>query len=576
MRLTIARGILIVVTLVVVVLFYVPIGHVDLAERWGEGTYGVDVTPTSLVVIDVEPGSSAAAAGIRIGDTIEARVGSRQAALLRAPYVGQTADVTFLRDGRSYRAHLVAIPTPNFDIGSRVSGLLPFLPATVFLVVACMLVFVRPDVMTWAYYIYAVGFFGTGPPFMYWAHTMNSVLYAIVAFVMSTLLGPLAILPLPIFLLRFPRGTAEGWRAPVERWVWGLIVVSSIIVILDWLRVHAGHNVPSWQPWIDNGLPLLCFVLSALLFVKNYKTATPEVRQRLGFLSIGVIVAFLAYAVYYVPGIPFVVGQIFGVAAVLGPITVAYAVFRHRVLDVGFVLNRAAVYGVISLLIIAAISVLDWLTSNMISAARLATAVNLLVTVGIGFLLDRINRTVTRVVDTLFFSDRRRAEEYVRKAAAALPYATKEASITDGLINIPSEAFSLSAATLYRRSDDGTGYVGVATSEQTPHAPRAFDADHLLVRMLRADESIVWLDSVRSHLDAENTAVYVVALPVTVRHDVVSFVLYGAHTNGSQLDPEEIAMLQELAREAARAYDHVEAVRMRDRFTAMTALKGAT
>src|SRR5487761_2545528 len=115
MRLMIARGILLVVTLVVVVLFYAPIGHVDLAERWGEGTYGVDVTPTSLVVIDVVPGSSAAAAGIRAGDTVVAQIGSRRAALLRAPYVGATADVTFLRNGRSFRAHLVAVPTPNFD-----------------------------------------------------------------------------------------------------------------------------------------------------------------------------------------------------------------------------------------------------------------------------------------------------------------------------------------------------------------------------------------------------------------------------------------------------------------------------
>jgi hypothetical protein len=53
---------------------------------------------------------------------------------------------------------------------------------------------------------------------------------------------------------------------------------------------------------------------------------------------------------------------------------------------------------------------------------------------------------------------------------------------------------------------------------------------------------------------------------VTVRHELVSFTLYGAHVNGAELDPEEVGLLEELAREAARAYDHVEAQRVRQRY----------
>ena len=48
-----------------------------------------------------------------------------------------------------------------------------------------------------------------------------------------------------------------------------------------------------------------------------------------------------------------------------------------------------------------------------------------------------------------------------------------------------------------------------------------------------------------------------------VRHEIIAFVLYVAHRNGAQIDPEELELFNELAREAARAYDHVEAVRMR-------------
>jgi ABC-type transport system involved in cytochrome bd biosynthesis fused ATPase/permease subunit len=95
-------------------------------------------------------------------------------------------------------------------------------------------------------------------------------------------------------------------------------------------------------------------------------------------------------------------------------------------------------------------------------------------------------------------------------------------------------------------------------------APAGFERDHNLVRFLKAEERVVWLDEVRSHLDPENSRVYVLAVPILVRHELESFVLYGAHRNGTQIDPDEVRLLEELAREAARAYDHVDAVRTRE------------
>jgi len=74
----------------------------------------------------------------------------------------------------------------------------------------------------------------------------------------------------------------------------------------------------------------------------------------------------------------------------------------------------------------------------------------------------------------------------------------------------------------------------------------------------------VWLEELRGHLDREQAKHYVLAVPVSVRHDLVSFTLYGAHRNGSELDPDELELLDEL--EASRAYDHIEAVRLRRRY----------
>ena len=45
-----ARALLILVTLFVVVIYYVPIGHVDFAESWGEGTFGIALPSQRMIV----------------------------------------------------------------------------------------------------------------------------------------------------------------------------------------------------------------------------------------------------------------------------------------------------------------------------------------------------------------------------------------------------------------------------------------------------------------------------------------------------------------------------------------------
>jgi hypothetical protein len=453
----------------------------------------------------------------------------------------------------------------------RIGGVLAYIPPTVFLIVAFLLVFLRPSLMSWSFYVFAVGYFGTGPAFMYWSHVLSPGAYVGLSFVLSTILGPWSVLPLLPFVLRFPNGDVLGWRRRIDPFVWAFLALAYVLYVIEWRAYSASQSIPGWDIIPSTIIPLGAFALAGLILAKNFATATPSDRQRFAFVALGTLVSFVAYAVYYVPGVPFAVGQVIGFAVVLMPICIAYAVFRLRVLDVNFVLNRALVFGLISVGVIAFVSILDWFFSRVVAIGRFAVGIELLATIAVGFLLDRINRRVEGLVEGLFFRRRRLAERHLRRAASALPYATDEGAIVDGLVQIPADALELAATALYRRSQDGTRFEGVATARQTTIAPPGFGANDLLVRMLLADERIVWLDDVRSHLDPENAAIYALAVPVTVRHELVSFTLYGAHSNGAQLDPEEVDLLEELAREAARAYDHVEAERARARYAQLVA-----
>jgi len=567
-----ARVLLILVTVFVVTIYYVPIGHVDFAENWGEGTFGLAIPARTATIVAVERDSPADRAGIRTGDRLIDHGDYEISSRLRSAYPRERETLELQRNGVTYVAIVTGAPNPSFGLWQRIGGVLAYLPPTIFLIVAFLLVFLRPSIMSWSLYLFAVGYFGTSPVFMYWSHVLSPAAYVALSFLLSTVFGPWSALPLLPFILRFPNGDVAGWRRRVDPFVWAFLALSYVLYVVEWQVYYRGsETIPTWDVIPSTVIPLAAFVFAGLILAKNVSTATPSDRQRWGFLAIGTFASFLAYAIYFVPGVPFAVGQVIGFAVVLMPICIAYAVFRLRVLDVNFVLNRALVYGSLSLGVVAFVSILDWFFSRVVAIGRLAIGLELLATIGVGFLLDRINHLIERIVESVFFRRRRLAEKHLRRAASALPYATDESAIVDGLVQIPVDALDLAAAALYRRSDGGDRYEGVATAQQTTVAPPGFDRNDLLVRMLFADESIVWLDEIRSHLDAENAAIYTLAVPVSVRHELVSFTLYGAHANGAQLDPDEVELLKELAREAARAYDHVEAERAQRRYSKLLA-----
>ena len=126
----------------------------------------------------------------------------------------------------------------------RIGGVLAYVPPTVFLVVAFLLVFLRPSVMSWAFYLFAVGYFGTGPAFMYWSHVLSPSAFLGLSFVLSTVFGPWSVLPLLPFVLRFPNGDVLGWRRRIDPFVWVFLVLSYAVYVVEWRMYFVTESIP--------------------------------------------------------------------------------------------------------------------------------------------------------------------------------------------------------------------------------------------------------------------------------------------------------------------------------------------
>lgn len=564
-KLTRNRAALFILTAIVVVLYYLPVGRTDYFERWGGGTYGARLARQSTVG-DVTPNGPAARAGLRNGDTIVSKPFEVEAPRFNFPLAGESTKYTVERGGVRRTVLLTAQPS-EFTRLDAFGSVLALIPATIFLIVAFMLVYARPGVMTWSFFVFSVGYFGTAPSLAYWLHVAPSWLYVAITFVLMAIFGNISVLAILPFALRFPEGSIEGWTRKADPFVWAIVIIGFGLSIASWyLYVVEGIRAP-YQVFIDSVLPLFSLAAATAILWARYRETTAREQQRLGFVMLGFVLSFAGYAAYFLPtenGAQTAAQLVIQNVAVLMPICVAYAALRTRVLDVNFVLNRAIVYSGISLIVIALVSLLDWLASRILAEQRLTTAIELVVTIGIGLLLDRVNRAFSDTVDRVFFRRRHAAEKYLRRAAAALPYSSDERAIAEGLMYEPVRALDLSAAALYKREPGGARYYGVGTSSDTLVAPPGFDDNDALVRFLRSDEEPVWLDQLRAASSRHIDDIYVVAIPVTLRHEIVAIVLYGAHRNGAQLDPEEMELLRHLAHEAAHAYDHVEAERARE------------
>ena len=93
------------------------------------------------------------------------------------------------------------------------------------------------------------------------------------------------------------------------------------------------------------------------------------------------------------------------------PFGLAYVILRHRVVDIGFALNRAAVFGGVSLVVVAMFVALEWFISKyLLTVGHVASsAVELAVALAIGFSLRPVHVRIDAIVDDLFFRKRHEA-----------------------------------------------------------------------------------------------------------------------------------------------------------------------
>jgi hypothetical protein len=247
------------------------------------------------------------------------------------------------------------------------------------------------------------------------------------------------------------------------------------------------------------------------------------------------------------------------------PLAIGYAVIRHRVIDVSFVVSRTLVYAVLTTLLVGIFSLVDWFFTDYLSNARLGTVAEVGAVLAFGIWFNGLHRRVETLIDATFFRQRHRAEVQLARIASALPRAPTADTVAQFLVDEPVRALSLASAALFRRNLDSQ-FIREAAVGWTPSELLGLDSkDNALLTLAETEEGPLSLydHPWRKECMPAGAARPVLALPIIVRRELAAIVFYGSHLHGEALDPDEIKALAGLAPGAAAAYDHLEAEAMR-------------
>ena len=161
-----------------------------------------------------------------------------------------------------------------------------------------------------------------------------------------------------------------------------------------------------------------------------------------------------------------VVGLVSTLVLVTAPVALTYAALSRRLIDVGFFLNRAAVFTIVSAIVIGAFILAEWAAGAWLASATHAssTVIGMIVALGLGISLRYIHRYVERFVDRVFFRKRHDDESALRRFGHEASYISDRSTLLDRAVKTVKEHTSADDAAILVR--DGAAVYAFATDSQ--------------------------------------------------------------------------------------------------------------
>ncbi len=555
------RTVIVVGLTTLVIAFTAP----DLVLPWHPfANYGMTEAVTSrttATVTSVTPGGSAAQAGVRVGDIIDFAAMLPQDRrsifmIYNAERDGVAATFAFVH-GASLKHVTLVSKLHARTLADNASDVVLILSQIAFGIIVMALVLLRPGVLTWAFFIYGLSAVDGSVTAEALAPTPLQVAQS-AWFNVLPIAGLVAFI---IFALRFPSNTLTRWKRFTERDV--LWLSPPLLLAALYGGIGPSLLLPgavSVSTIVYDAIVPLGYLVGVLAFVATLLHATPQERPRVVWVVCGFILGYGGFGIYnalFTSGvfIPIWLTNILQTSNILVPITVMYAILKHRVIDIRFFLNRALVYGLLTSVGVGLLILLDWAVAKRLES--FGVVVEVAGALGLGLAIQRLHTFIDALVDRYVFRSVHEAERHLERVGNAMMYADSLHALDRLIVEESARALRLSSVAVFRRESDA--FSRARAAGWTEREAQDLDVDDPLILDLQAQKRGVTAGPFLSgRADfPHGAAAPAFAVPMCVRQDMTGFALFGAHVNASDIDPNEQAVLERFMQRAAVAYDHV-------------------
>jgi hypothetical protein len=219
-------------------------------------------------------------------------------------------------------------------------------------------------------------------------------------------------------------------------------------------------------------------------------------------------------------------------------------VLKHRLFDIRFVVSRALMYAVLMGIVVGALALIDWAFGRWLAESRFALTGELVLALLVGVALTALHRKIESFIDGVVFRAQKAALEALRRFAQEVD-----------LIADPKRLLEQTHEALQSRLE--SEYVAIYAEEGSSYAlatpvskavPERLAADDFAVLRLRR-----WHEAYESD-DPRHALRGALLTPMTVRGDLVGFIVCGPKHDRTHYLPEEYDTLTMLTHRVGNAF----------------------
>jgi PAS domain S-box-containing protein len=380
----------------------------------------------------------------------------------------------------------------------------------------------------------------------------------------------LAVLLLPVVFLHFCLSFPE--RRLSERRAWLVLVaympalvLAGVAVLSQVLFVTTQGGEALWRVTaaIDRSKPFyfaLLFAVSFVILLDSYrKTRGLTARKQMKWLVWGTGAGVLPFFAFY--AIPFTLGreprfamELAGyIPLALIPLSLAYAVVKHRLMDVELIFRRALVYVLATAAVVGVCLLVVGLFNSTVAGDEEphVTLIAVLSTLVVMFLFSPVKSRIQDGLDRLFYKGLGSPRRSLLRLSQDLNADLDLASMTERLLRGVQRALGVSSVAAFLPEPDGA--FAIFSSLGCPAGAESIRLPSSGALLRRLSEG--------SPVNAEN-ADYPEAgpldlvwyFPCRAKGEVIALLGVGRKDGFDSLNSEEVDLLQALAAQAATAF----------------------